>query len=141
MKTPIEAQKPAQNPLANFVRLAFHVWLRLLAIIFFALTVEMWMSAVGYWEGVGQRFDTMSAGLKIYTAVLSVLLPVASVGLWTTLSWGRVVWFLAIGFQILAKLRLGDEIEVMPWVILFHILSILVYLAFQLALNFIEKER
>ena len=61
----------------QIIELLFSIFLRLLAIVFFAAAIYIWMTAIGYWEGANYRFDTMGVALKIYTAIMAVMLPVA----------------------------------------------------------------
>ena len=125
---------------AKWVHFAFAAYLRFLAIIFFAASIYVWLRVVGYWDGADNRFDTMSVVQKIFSAIMVVILPVTSVGLWTTLAWGRVVWFLAIALQMLAILRFGDSLALPIEVVYFHLASLLIYAAFQILLYFIDKK-
>ena len=118
----------------------FHAFLRLLAIVFFAAAIYTWLQAIGYWEGSNNRFDTMSTPLKIYTAVMAVMLPVASVGLWTTLPWGRVIWFFAVAFQSVSLLRFPNLFEMPVTVLIFHFCCLALYVLFQLLLLLIAKK-
>lgn len=141
MNAQISAIEKEKTRFGRVVEALFNLFLRLMAAVFFGFSIQTWLSAVGYWDGAQFRFDTMSTTLKIYTAVLLVLQPVTSVGLWTTQSWGRVVWFLAIGFQTVAIMRFGEDIVASTWLILFHLAALAIYVVFQLALVFINKER
>ena len=118
----------------------FKLFLRLLAVVFFAAAIYVWLRAIGYWEGAENRFDTMKLPLQIYTAVMAVMLPVASVGLWTTLPWGRVIWFFAIAFQSVTLLRFPELFQFPEATLAFHLLCLAVYVLFQLLLLFIAKK-
>ena len=123
------------------MRFLYSLFLRLLSLVFVGLTILAWLQLIGYWgEGPQDRFDLMSTPWKIYISVLAVLYPVTAVGLWTTLSWGRVIWFLAMGFQIVAIMRFPDSFAVHDIVIFFHLGTLAIYLGFELALRFIEKK-
>ncbi|MEP1206005.1 MAG: DUF6163 family protein [Rhizobiaceae bacterium] len=119
---------------------AFKLFLRLLAAIFFAGAIYVWMRAIGFWEGPDNRFDTMGLPLQIYTAVMAVMLPVASVGLWTTLPWGRVIWFFAIAFQSVSLLRFPFLFQEPFYVLIFHLSCLAIYVIFQLLLLLITKK-
>ena len=125
---------------SKWMHALFAVFHRILAVIFFAAAIYVWLRVIGYWDGGDNRFDTMSTVQKIFSAIMAVLLPVASVGLWTTLSWGRVVWMLAIAIQILAFLRLNEALALPIELIFFHIVSIVIYITFQALLYFIDKK-
>ena len=122
------------------IEVCFAVFLRLLAVIFFAAAIYTWLQAIGFWEGPEFRFDTMSVASKIYTAVLAVILPVASVGLWTTLPWGRVIWFFAITFQSVSLIRFPDLFLASEIVLIFHLASLALYVVFQILLFVIAKK-
>ena len=132
--------EPKRSRFGKVVEFTFSFFLRLLAIIFFAASLYAWARTVGIWVGAGNRFDTMSTMMRINAAVMLVLLPVTSVGLWTTLSWGRVVWFIAIGFQTVATLRFGVELGLPKFLVTFHLGCLGIYLLFQILLYFIEKK-
>lgn len=134
-----DLQKPPPRSL-RVVRLLFHIYLRLLAIIFFAAAIYAWMQAIGFWDGDNYRFDTMGMALRIYTAVMVVMLPVASVGLWTTLPWGRVIWFFAVAFQSVSMIRFPDLFAMPAMVLLFHFCCLAIYVVFQLLLLVIAKK-
>jgi hypothetical protein len=127
-------------PAQRVVELLFSLFLRLLSIVFFAAAIYTWMTAIGYWEGANFRFDTMGTALKIYTAIMAVMLPVACVGLWTTLPWGRVIWFFAIAFQSVSLLRFPDLFVAPTAVLIFHISCLVLYVVFQLLLFVIAKK-
>jgi len=140
MSLELTTVKEPRSGVVRFVELLFNLFLRALAIIFFAATLYSWLRVVGFWSGAENRFDTMSVPLQIFAATMVVLLPVVSVGLWTTLSWGRVVWFLAIGVQTVAILRFGDVLDIPRIVLAFHAISLTIYLCFQISLYFIDKK-
>lgn len=119
---------------------AFNIFVRCLSLAFFVFSVITWALAVGIWEGDNFRFDTMSQSMKVYIAVLAVLNPVTCVGLWTTLPWGRVIWFMAIGFQCTFLFRLPGAIEGETIIIAFHMVCLAIYLILELLQRRIEKK-
>ena len=116
------------------------VFLRLLSLCFIALTFYVWLRAVGYWPVPENRFDTMSPGLKVITALLSVLFPVSAVGLWTILPWGRVVWLLSVAVQFLAFAGIFGAVFMPVEVIYAHSATIAIFFAIQLGLYLITKK-
>jgi hypothetical protein len=137
-----ESGKPKPSgKTAAATRFLYSTFLRLLSLAFVGLTILAWLQLIGFWgEGPRSRFDLMDTQWKIYIAVLAVLYPVAAVGLWTTLSWGRVIWFIAIGFQIVAIMQFPESFAVHQSVVLFHLITLGFYLVFELALRVIEKK-
>ena len=141
MSARIEAANNSPSRLIRWTQGAFNTFLRALALCFIVFSIHIWLIAIGYWEGANFQFDTMATDWKVYTAVLLVLAPITSVGLWTTLPWGRVVWILAIGFQIIAWMRFQLGSSMAEQVVLFHLITLGIYVVFQLALSLITKER
>lgn len=124
-----------ENTLLVTLELAFSVFLRILSVVFLAFTLYTWSLAVGYSDSSVTRFDTMTAQMRTYVAVLAVLHPVTCVGLWTTLSWGRVVWFISVAFQ-LGFLFTNPSIFGDPrWVVAFHLGCVAIYVIFQFLLH------
>lgn len=135
------ANPPQQRSrFGKVVDMTFTLFIRSLAIIFFAGALYTWARLVGFWPGDDNRFDTMSQTLKVYSIVLAVVLPVASVGMWTMLQWGRVIWFLLIGFQTVMAIRFFDMMEHAAVIIIFHALTLGCYVIFQGLLFFINKK-
>ncbi|MEL6504454.1 MAG: DUF6163 family protein [Pseudomonadota bacterium] len=148
MNTRVNASRDSRIEVARFeptrayrvVEFLFHTILRLLALLFLAFSLYTWARAVGFWPDPQLRFDTMDNPQRIYIAVLAVLSPVTAVGLWTTLSWARVVWFMTIAFQAVMIMWYPTVSAHGGWLIVFHAASLALYLLFQIALGFMRKE-
>jgi hydrogenase/urease accessory protein HupE len=95
----------------------------------------------GYYDGADWRFDTMSTPWKIASAIMSVLLPVAAVGLWSALSWGQVVWTMAIFTELMMYNWFPHYFGSNPIIVGFHLVSIAIYLGFLLAIRHYTKKR
>jgi hypothetical protein len=95
---------------------------------------------VGYSLVGAGRFDLLSLPWKVCATTLAVVFPVASLGLWLTVSWGPVVWVLAAGLQVLMHGVLPEIFGSNKLIVLTHGLVALMYLAFRIALWF-EKRR
>lgn len=137
----VTTKKKSSGKLAAAMRFLYSTFLRLLSLAYVGLTILAWLQLIGYWgEGPQSRFDLMNTQWKIYIAVLAVLYPVTAVGLWTTLSWGRVIWFMALGFQTIAIMRFPNSFAVHDFIVLFHLGTLAFYLVFELALRVIDKK-
>jgi hypothetical protein len=123
-----EYSKPAP---ASWLDIAFVSFLRLLAICFIGFTIQYWMRVSGYYAGPEWRFDTMSPAWKIVAAMLSVLLPIAAVGLWSTLSWGRVVWAMVAITELTMHAGFPEYFGTNTKIVWFHLAAITIYLVFQ----------
>lgn len=140
MSVEVLSSEKQQTKAARVCEVLFHIYLRLLAIGFFLGTLYTWLTVIGYWPGESFRFDTMPVQLKIYSAVMAIILPVASVGLWTTLSWGRVIWFFVIAFQCVSIVRFADILSLPAYIVLLHLITLGIYVVFQILLYFINKK-
>ena len=132
-----EDLKPAPT---TWLDIAFVSFLRLLAICFIGFTVQYWMRVSGYYDGPEWRFDTMSSSWKIVAAMLSVLLPIAAVGLWSTLSWGRVVWAMAVITELTMYSWYPERFGTSSIIVWFHLASIAIYLVFQACFIYSTKK-
>ncbi|MGE7369890.1 DUF6163 family protein [Neorhizobium sp. NPDC001467] len=89
------------HPKRSLTQLLYVVFLRLVAVSCFWFGLQYWGMITGYsFDGRG-RFDLLSFPWRAAASILSVLFPVASLGLWLAVSWGPVLWVLAAGTQLL----------------------------------------
>lgn len=76
------------------------VWFcRAVAIYCLGLGIAYWIRIIGFHEGTAWRFDLMPYYWQIASASLAVLFPFAGIGLWTTASWGPVIWVICAGTE------------------------------------------
>ncbi len=127
-------------PKRTLTDILFILFLRLVAISCFWFGLQYWAMLVGYSLVGAGRFDLLSLPWKVAATSLAVLFPVASLGLWLTVSWGPVIWVLAAGGQILMYGLLPETFGANRLIILTHGVVALVYLAFRLAL-WLENRR
>jgi hypothetical protein len=127
-------------PKRTLIDILFILFLRLVAISCFWFGLQYWAMLVGYSLVGAGRFDLLSLPWKVAATSLAVLFPVASLGLWLTVSWGPVVWVLAAGGQILMYGLLPQTFGSNRLILLMHGAVALVYLVFRLAL-WLEKRR
>ncbi len=140
LSSELEPPEVEESKLPDRIELATDVFLRCVAMLFLGLALAIWLRAVGFWEADGVRFDTMSASAQTYTAMLAVLFPVTAVGLWTTLSWGRVVWFLSVIVQLLAFAGVFGSVTVNNELLITQGICVIIYLSLRGALRFIPKK-
>ncbi len=115
-------------------------YLRLLALVFLGLSILIWGLLLGIWPIGPGRFDLMSTHWRVYASVLAILAPICAVGLWTTLSWGRVIWFTTIAFQTIAISQVNAGFDLNAPVVFFHAVTLIIYLILQLLLWVIAKK-
>ena len=113
------------------------VFMRVLAVFYLGLSILSWAWAMGIWPDPDLRFDTVSAGARWALAGLCVLHPVATVGLWSALSWGRVVWLMAVIAHVAVFLSPTPGVALPLGLLLFDAVMIAIYLSLIIALRFV----
>ncbi|MCF6370540.1 DUF6163 family protein [Rhizobium halophilum] len=128
-------------PKQTLAQLLFVLFLRLVAIACLWLGLQYWGMLVGYsLEGRG-RFDLLSLPWQVAAPSLAVLFPVASLGLWLAVSWGPVLWVLAVAVQFLMYALWSDIFGANSAVLAFHVLVACLYSLFRLALWLEERRK
>lgn len=122
------------------VAYAMILLLRILGCAYLALSLWVWGRTIGYWPGEAFRFDTMNVPSRIYYSLLCVIFPITAVGLWSTLSWGRVVWVIAVFVQVGAYMFFQDPIDVSITFLNFHGLAISLYLSLEIGLRLVAND-
>ncbi|MEM7301163.1 MAG: DUF6163 family protein [Pseudomonadota bacterium] len=123
------------------LEIAEHVYLRLLSIVFLGFAVFAWIRIVGLYDGVEWRFDIMPVHWKIISVIMAVLLPVVSVGLWTLLPWGQVVWSLVVALEVTMHVAFKGYFEQNDRLVIFHLSCVAVFLIFRgISLYRVKKE-
>jgi hypothetical protein len=79
--------------------------------------------------------------MALLRRLASVLLPVASLGLWGLFSWGVVVWLIVAIFEITMYLGFPQLFGQSFLRVGFHVLSILVYLSLRVSVRFLKNRK
>ena len=87
-------------PKRTLTEILYVVFLRLVAVACFWFGLQYWAMLVGYSLKGMARFDLLTLPWKVAASSLAVLFPVASLGLWLTVSWGPVLWAIAAISQV-----------------------------------------
>lgn len=127
-------------PKRTLIGILFILFMRLIAVSCFWFGLQYWAMLVGYSLGGGGRFDLLTLPWKVAGAGLAVIFPVASLGLWLTVSWGPVMWVLAAGGQVLMYGVWPEIFGHNQLILMLHSVVALLYAAFRAALWF-EKRR
>ncbi len=75
-------------------------YLMALAVVMMLLGLRQWAVIVGVMDAGGGSFEAMSTAWKLATMHMAVVDPVAAVGLWMRVAWGRVIWIYAVASEI-----------------------------------------
>lgn len=113
--------------------LLFVLFLRLAAVICLMFGVEYWAMLTGYSLGGRARFDLLALPWRVAATALSVMFPVAALGLWLTVSWGPVIWLFAAGAQVAMYTVWPDIFGHNMLVVILHVITAVVYAIFRVA--------
>jgi uncharacterized protein DUF6163 len=113
----------------------YMVFMRVVALSCLMSALYYWGRLTGYTVGGGFRFDLLPAHWQLAIACLSVLFPVAALGLWMGAAWGVVIWCLAAGGEVAMYRFLPELFGTRPLVVLLYGLVALLYVALRLALS------
>ncbi|MDJ0612162.1 MAG: DUF6163 family protein [Rhizobiaceae bacterium] len=97
----------------------FEGFLKLVSLFFIAFTLRHWLLIIGYMDPE-TRFDTLSTEWQTAVSILSVTQPVVAVGLWGAVSWGYVVWAIAVAVEVIMYVFLENTFGMFWPLIYFH---------------------
>jgi hypothetical protein len=116
-------------------KVAYHLFLRLLALFFIIFTLQSWMRAIGISGAGSPGFDTMPAYWRMAIAALCILHPVTALGLWGLFAWGIAVWLISIIVQLAMHLVFTDLYGPDQTLVIFHISSFAIFIIFHIAIR------
>lgn len=107
---------------------------RVLGLFYLGLAALTWAWALGIWPSPEIRFDTVAPLERVLLATFAVLHPICAVGLWSTMPWGRVVWFMTVSAHVLAVFAPTRLVFVPMQLLLVDAALLLAYLSLSLLL-------
>jgi hypothetical protein len=128
-------------PKRTLTEILFAIFLRVIALACLWFGLQYWAMLVGYSLHGMARFDLLNLPWKVAAASLAVLFPVASLGLWLTVSWGAVLWTIAAVIQVLMYIVWPDTFGHNTLVPLLHGLVAALYIVFRLSLWLEERRK
>ena len=114
--------------------------MRLIGLLCLFWAVQYWDMVLGV-TNTEMHFDLLEPWWQVAAASLAVLMPVAAVGLWMTVSWGPVVWFVAAAIQVTMHYVFPHLFGERPILLALYIMVIALYAAFRLVLMIQKRER
>ena len=117
----------------SFYDRALKAYLRIVAIVLIWFALRYWAMIVGMEGTPFGGFDRMPEYWRATSAGLSVLLPVAAVGLWGRFPWGVFIWLLAIACEVAMYSLFSGLFGRNDQVLVFHAATFLAYLMVRLA--------
>ena len=118
---------------------AFTFFLRIVALFCLASGIAWWARLTGFSEQGAMRFDLVGNHWRVTGAALSVLMPVAAVGLWMRVSWGPVVWVVAAGTEAVMHSAFSGWFGEQPTIVAAHGAVLGTYVAFRFGLWWIAR--
>ena len=129
------------KPKRSLLDILFVIFLRGVAISCLWFGLQYWGMVVGYsFEGRG-RFDLLNFPWRVAASALAVVYPVASLGLWLTVSWGPVLWTIAAGSQLVMFQGWPEIFGNNVLLQIMHIFVASLYVVFRLAIWLEEKRK
>ncbi|TWF56738.1 DUF6163 family protein [Neorhizobium alkalisoli] len=125
----------------SLTEILFVIFLRMVAVACLWFGIQYWGMLVGYSLKGAARFDLLNLPWKVAACSLAVLFPVASLGLWLTVSWGAVLWTIAAAVQVLMYVVWPDVFGHNRLVPLLHVFVAALYIVFRLSLWLEERRK
>lgn len=116
------------------LHLAYDRFHRAVAIYCLIVGIVYWVRLLGVYDGALWRVDLMPLHWQVAGIALSVVFPIAAVGLWLLAPWGPVIWFLGAAGEGIMYGALPELFGHRPVILLVHVLVALAYAAFRLAI-------
>jgi hypothetical protein len=110
----------------------YMVFMRVVAVSCLLSALYYWGRLTGYSVGGNFRFDLLAPHWQLAIASLSVLFPVAALGLWLGAAWGVVIWCLAAGAEVLMYHVLTNLFGTRPFVVLLYGFVAVLFVALRL---------
>ena len=92
--------------------------------------IHYWMMLIGLTDNA-VRFDTMPNHWRVVAVTLSVLMPVASLGLWGFQRWGIAIWLIIILIEFTVYYGFSQLFGEKPGILIFHLCSFIVLIISQ----------
>ena len=129
-----------RKPEETFLFAAFTWFHRIIAVYCLVYGVMYWVRLIGFYDGPLWRFDLMPVHWQFASASLSVLFPVAAIGLWMMVSWGPVIWFVAASAEAVMFYVFPELFGANNLTLTAHLLVALLYVAFHVALRLQKRK-
>ncbi len=130
-----------KNPTARRIAQAEAIFLRIVALALLYFAILYWMRVTGLSPGPESGFDRMSNHWRVVSASLSVVLPVAALGLWGLHAWGVVVWIGAAVAEIAMYGLLQSMFGTDTPRLIFHLVALAILAALFVARQTMTRRR
>ncbi len=117
----------------------FVIFCRLMAALALIAGLGYWMRVTGMSSEPAARFDLYTPEWRALTAALSVLFPVAALGLWLATRWGLVVWVIAVFIEVVAYGLWSGVFGSRPALLVGHVFILTIMLLLVMRLGFEKR--
>ena len=119
-----------------------HEWFcRIVSISCIIFGLLYWVRLIGVYDGNLWRFDLMPLHWQVAAVMLSVLFPIAAIGLWMTVSWGPVIWLIAATVEVAMHQGLPEYFGVRPALVALHVATAIAFAGFRIVLFMQHRQR
>jgi hypothetical protein len=128
-------------PHATGAEVAYEWFCRAVAVCCLIFGLFYWVRLIGLYDGALWRFDLMPLHWQVAGAVLSVLFPIAAIGLWMTVSWGPVIWFFAAAVETGMYAVFPELFGYRPALVALHVATAIAFVGFRVLLFLQQRQR
>ncbi len=125
----------------NLVFSSYSIFLHCLAFVALLFSIFYWIRMVGVFPGALWRIDRMPWLWQVLTVSLSVVYPIAALGLWMGSLWGIILWFFAALTESLAFTVYSSSFIFFPSLAVFHFLVAILFVMFRGFLYLKKKKK
>ncbi|AQT44733.1 hypothetical protein BBC0244_010220 [Bartonella apihabitans] len=125
----------------NLVLSSYSIFLHCLAFVALLFSIFYWIRMVGVFHGTLWRIDRMPWLWQVLTVSLSVVYPIAALGLWMGSLWGIILWFFAALTESLAFTVYSSSFIFFPSLAVFHFLVAILFVMFRGFLYLKKKKK
>jgi hypothetical protein len=117
----------ARLPRTSGTELTYEWFCRAVSVSCLVLGLFYWVRLIGLYEDTIWRFDLMPLHWQVAATVLSVLFPIAAIGLWMAVSWGPVIWVIAAAVEIAMYAGFPDMFGRQPGIVALHVATLIAF--------------
>jgi hypothetical protein len=121
----IRPQAPPRTPADRTV----DFYVIALSVVMLLFGLRHWAVIVGVVPGATGSFETMTTPWRLATMHMAVVDPVAAVGLWMRVAWGKVIWLYAALAEIAMHAIFYGTFGFNWALVAFHAVTVAVFIA------------
>lgn len=100
----------------------------LIAFFCFFLSLLYWVKIIGLYNIPLWRIDLMPKEMQFFTIGFALIYPIIMIGLWNDSSWGMLLWYVTIFFQLSTLFLYKEEHNLIIYILLANLCLIIAVL-------------